>query len=383
MTAAAAVHQTRGFVRRTSLEANEYHRNFRKIDCETIAKLTSFEASRACSQITKVYLSLLNAPAGCWEREGVLRFSGEEGESGWVTAWGQLVSLVGVASATARKALLWMHGQGVIGYFAGKNGVGIRIFLNRASSSIGRKPAGGQKNLSLVRASNVEPRASANDKPFKDSFADLEVLEKDLNPRAPKNGAEPESVAKASAEQPRAHAPVVCAGNGLEGGEAAPAVSSNGTASVEKIVRRLKTELEPFVRNAAAQAAAQSAAQEVERTRRWFEAKALPKAVRVAQRETYELLRKQGAGNVPRGQARAGLEVGRAHAEPSAPSARTLTPAEILETAETCVALLETQGKPVEVTLAGMSVEAGGWLLPEDAARVREEARGLALSWGR
>ena len=51
-----------------------------------------------------------------------------------------------------------------------------------------------------------------------------------------------------------------------------------------------------------------------------------------------------------------------------------LTPEEIRETAETCVALLETQGKSIDVTLSEISSEGGGWLLPEDAPRVREAA---------
>ena len=79
----------------------------------------------------KVYLSLVNLPPDYLEREGVLRFAGCEREGEWQTAWEQLVSLLGVASATARKALQWMSEKGIIGYYAGRNGVGIRIFLNR------------------------------------------------------------------------------------------------------------------------------------------------------------------------------------------------------------------------------------------------------------
>lgn len=63
--------------------------------------------------------------------------------------------------------------------------------------------------------------------------------------------------------------------------------------------------------------------------------------------------------------------------------ARPLTAEEVHEAAEVCVALLETQGKSVEVTLSEMCSEGCGWLLPEDAPRVREAARELALSWGR
>src|SRR5215211_2339594 len=173
------------FVRRTQLGLDEYRKNFRQLDREVLVAVTSPEADAVTPLMSKIYLRLVNAPESHWEREGVLRLTGEEVCDRWMTAWGQLVSLVGVSSATARKALAWMHGEGIIGYFAGRNGVGIRIFLNRAASSIGRRPSAGQKNLRLVRASTEESPTSAGDTPFRDSFADLEILEKELNPCAP------------------------------------------------------------------------------------------------------------------------------------------------------------------------------------------------------
>jgi ribosomal protein S25 len=89
-------------------------------------------------------------PDKYWEREGVLRIEAEVRDEKLVKAWSVLCELVGVASATASKALRWMHEQGIIGYFSGKNGVGLRIFLNRAASSIGvRQGQGGQKNFGL------------------------------------------------------------------------------------------------------------------------------------------------------------------------------------------------------------------------------------------
>jgi hypothetical protein len=39
--------------------------------------------------------------------------------------------------------------------------------------------------------------------------------------------------------------------------------------------------------------------------------------------------------------------------------------------------MLETQGQSIEVTLSEMSSEAGGFLLPEDAGRVREKTNSL------
>jgi hypothetical protein len=130
------------------------------------------------------------------------------------------------------------------------------------------------------------------------------------------------------------------------------------------------------VKAAATQAAAQTATREIARTREWFETKALPKAVRVAQHETYSLLRKHGSTDERTRRERVDLEVGR-NASYTPPVARKQIPEEIRETAETCVALLETQGKSIDVTLLEISSEGGGWLLPEDAPQVREIAQTL------
>jgi hypothetical protein len=375
------------FVRRTRLGANEYRRNFHQIDNDAVAAVTSAEADRVTPLMSKIYLRLVSAPPEFWEREGVLYFSaGEEGGHP-VKASKVLYGLLGVASATAHKALGWMHEEGIVGYYAGKNGAGIRIFLNRASGSIGvRAAAAGKKILPFARGSNGEGGGSADEPAFNDSYAVSEVLETDLNPRAPsapKNGAETEPVGKTSSAPPRPQAVGARMRHDSREREQAAPPSSAYAIPVEEIVERLKSELEPCVREVAARTAAQSAAREMERTREWFETKALPKAVRVAQHETYDLLRKHGGVDGHRGQGSAGLEVGRGAGDYTAVAARPLTADEICETAEVCVALLETQGKSIEVTLSEISSEGGGWLLPEDAPRVREAARELALSWGK
>jgi hypothetical protein len=367
------------FVRRTQLAPNEYRRNFRQVDAEAIAAVTSREADAVTPLMSKIYLRLLNAPTQYWEREGVLRFEAELRGETRVKAWDALCEVLGVASATASKALRWMHEQGIVGYFAGKNGVGIRVFINRATSSIGTRTAG-KKILEFTRASSQESRASTGEAAFSDSFADLEVLEKDLNPRAPKNGAETKSVGKTISAPTRPPVTVTSATYSREETNQATGQTVTGTVPVEEIVQRLRSELESPLREAAAHAAAQSASREMQRTREWFETKALPKAVRVAQHETYNLIRQHGGAEYRHGKGSAGLEVGRTTSDYTAVAARRLTPEEIRETAEVCIALLETQGKSIEVTLSEISSEGGGWLLPEDAPRVREAARELALS---
>jgi hypothetical protein len=372
------------FVRRTQLGPGEYRRNFRQIDADIIAAVTSREADEVTPLMSKIYLRLVSAPVEFREREGVLYFRAKEADGRLVKASKVLYELLGVASATAHKALHWMHGQGIIGYFAGKNGVGIRIFLNRASGSIGvRADSADKKILPFARNSNEKAGGSAVEPAFNDSFADSEVLEIDLNPRAPKNGAETKSFGESASAPSRPPTPVTCTSHAREERELLIARPVIGALFVAEVVERLRSELEPCVREAAARAALQSASREMERTREWFESKALPKAVRVAQRETYDLLRKHDGVEGRRGRASAGTEVARAAGDYTAIAPRPLTPEEIRETAEVCVALLEAQGKSIEVTLSEISNEGGGWLLPEDTTRVREAARALALSWGR
>jgi hypothetical protein len=370
------------FVRRTQLGPGEYRKNFRQVDGDVISAVTSPEADRVTPLMSKIYLRLVNAPARYWERDGVLRFEGELSGDRRVTAWDDLCKAVGAASATANKALRWMHEQGIIGYFAGKNGVGIRVFINRAATSIGTRAAG-QKILEFPRASSPEARTSAGEAAFSDSFADLEVSDTDINPRAPKNGAETKPVGKTTSAPTRPPATITNATYNREEANQSTGLTVGGTVPVEEIVERLKSKLESPLMEAAAHAAAQSASREMQRTREWFETKALPKAVRVAQHETYNLLRKHGGVEYRHGKWSAGLEVGRATSDYTGGAARRLTPEEIRETAEVCVALLETQGKSVEVTLSEISSEGDGWLLPEDAPRVREAARELTLSWGK
>ena len=364
------------FVRKTQLGQGEYRKNFHQIDDEIMEAITSPEADRVTPLMSKIYLRLVRAPGKFWEREGVLRFEAELRENGQIKAWGVLCETLGVASATASKALSWMHEEGIIGYFSGKNGVGIRIFLNRAASSIGtRSTSAGKKILDFPPASRAEFRASSNEPALKDSFADLEASDTGLNPHAPKDGADVKQVDKTdpgptlpTPSQLNSHA-------GHEGREVAAKEHRAGTVSVDEIVERLKNELEPCVKSATIKAAAQTFASEIARTREWFETKALPKAVRVAQHETYGLLRKHGIADDGARRTRAGLEVGRAASGSNVPpAAHSLSPEEVRETAETCLALLEAQGKSIDVTLSEISSEGGGWLLPEDAPRVREAA---------
>ncbi|HEY0173663.1 MAG TPA: hypothetical protein VGB98_21805, partial [Pyrinomonadaceae bacterium] len=357
-------HQAPRFVRRTRLGPQEYRKNFHQIDREILAAVTSEEADRVTPLMSKIYLRLVNAPDRFWEREGVLRIVAEERGEELSKAWVVLCEMVGVSSATASKALRWMHGQGIIGYFSGKNGVGLRIFLNRAVSSIGVRQAG-KKILAFPPASHGAAPASSTEAAFSDSFAVIEISDTDKNPRAPKNGAD-NGRADKSPPEPAAPSPTsYLASNRAPGTTPWHAPEP---LQLENVIERLRAELEPAMREAARRAAAR----EHERTREWLESRGLPKAARVAQHETYNVLRKCGViGESPR-PSRAQSEVGRNSYAPPAP--RPIPGEEVDELAQGCVAMLATQGRSIEVTLSEMSSEAGGFLLPEDACRVRERA---------
>jgi hypothetical protein len=359
------------FIRRTELRPNEYRKNFQQIDREILSAVTSEEADRITPLMSKIYLRLVNAPEKYWEREGVLRVEAEVRDEKLVKAWSVLCEMVGVASATANKALRWMHEQGIIGYFSGKNGVGLRIFLNRAASSVGVRPGqAGKKILAFAPASPGGTAASSAEAAFMDSFAVREVLDTDKNPRAPKNGADTKPVDKTSSHP----APPFPASHHRSGTVPdSPRQHRPEPFLLEDVVTRLRIELEPAMREAARQAAAR----EHERTREWLENRGLPKAARVAQHEAYNVLRKYGVISESSRSPRAQSEVGRNGYTPPAP--HPLSAEEVGELAQACVAMLETQGQSIEVTLSEMSSEAGGFLLPQDAGRVREKAN-LLLS---
>jgi len=361
------------FIRKTQLAPNEYRKNFHQLDNDIILTVTSSEADKVTPLMSKIYLRLTTAPAQYWERDGVLHFEAEWREGKHFKAWSVLCEVLCVASATASKALAWMHDVGVIGYFSGKNGVGIRIFLNRAANSIGsRANQGGKKILAFPPASNNYSPASPNEPAFNDSFAVPDVgSDSDSSPRAPKNGASDKKTADKKESDPRP-APIDEIHDDQEGEEKTPVDSHvSPMISIDEIVRRIRDEIEPAVESAAQRAAHR----EHERTREWLENRGLPKAARVAQHEAYNVLRKYGVISESPRNSRARSDVGQSDYTP--PEPHPLSQEEITDMAGVCVAMLETRGQSIELTLSEMSTEAGGFLLPEDAPRVREKAISL------
>ena len=364
----AGANRSQHFVRRTSLEPSEYRKNFRQIDNDVIEFLKSKEAKKVTRQMGTLYLALISAPTHFWEREGVLRFTGAEDEDNLSTAWQQLVSLLDCGNTTARKALDWMHEQGVIGYSAGKNGVGIRIFLNRAASSIGRRE--GQKNLRLVPTPVSESRTLEPGIPFKGFSEDLDFdkefrTRKNVACESPSAG---EFLSQVTNEEQLAAASAPSTAPSKSSG-----VNLANDISGAKLVEQIKREVASQVRAVSTT--------ENERTREWFINHALPKAMRLGQRSAYDVLRSYGALSDQRPGGRKqthpdSREVGK-H-KPQNVTVRALSDEEITELAESCVALFMAQGQSIEFTISEMMSEAGGFLLPGDAPKVRAKAEHLA-----
>jgi hypothetical protein len=366
---AAHVAASPKFLRKTTLRGTEANTNFKMLDDDIAEAITSAEADEVTPLMSKVYTRLLLTPVEMREGVRILRFAGEERAGKWVPAWEQLRTHLRVSSETASKALRWMHGQGIIGYYSGKNGVGIRIFLNRAANSVSAKrEARAEKILPFARTSNTQPRTSPAETPFNDSFAVSEVLEIDLIPLAPKDGADNMHFANTSSKEHARPAPEPSTFKLPDEGFSAR-VERHSEISSDQIVQRLRSELEPMLR----QIAQRAAADEHERTREWLERSGLPKAARVAQRETYDVLRRNGVIRDASRKTSGDVGVG----SNTRPEPRPLSDSEVDELAEACVALFEAKGQPVEFTLLGMDVAAGGMLLPEDAPRVLSKVEAL------
>ena len=272
MSAAVARFPSR-FVRRTTLAENEYRVNFKQIDNEVIRSLVSPEARAVTPQMSTIYLSLLAAPQHCWERDGVIHFAGEDREDGHLTAWEQMREIAGVANSTLSKATDWMHRTGVIGYDARANGAGIRIFFNRASASIRSKPARSkpdeprQKNLRLVPTPTATAPTPTDGVGFKEV-----ISEKNLENTISAFAREENPTGQVTSRPPLR--------------EATPIPVEPDSALVASLTRQIAGELRPEI--------ADAIKRESDNTREWFLNHGLPKATRVAQRETYDLLRAHG-----------------------------------------------------------------------------------------
>ncbi|MBA3442762.1 MAG: hypothetical protein H0T92_23175 [Pyrinomonadaceae bacterium] len=367
------------FIRRTSLKVGETRYNFRQLDNDAIRMVRSRQARQVTNLMAHIYLCLIDAPVKFRQSEGELYFTGEVSDEKHITAWEQLTALLEVADGTALKALRWLHEQGVIGYYAGKNGVGIRIFINRAASSIKQASLQEQKNLPSAAIANSESRVSRNAMPFKEN--PRENVDNKIISFAPENGADTHTTV-GFANGKSSAAPVAGPRN-VE--HSSTNVQPPSKAAVHQsvppdVVVQLREALGPTICTIAAQVAAREAAREGEKTRDWLDRYGLPKAARVAQREAYNVFKHQSAKIHADERTRAELQVGRSTTAYPPPRVKPLTTADISELAEACVTMLEVQGKAIDETLGEISATPGGWVTAEDVEKVRTAAQTLLLT---
>lgn len=264
------------FVRRTVLADNEYRANFKQVDNDVIKALVSKQARSVTPLMSAIYLGLLTAPPHCWEREGVLHFRGCDRDGGALTAWEQMRELAGVANSTLSKALDWMHRAGLIGYDARANGVGIRIFFNRAKNSIRSRPA--EKNLRLLPAPIANAPAPSAGMGFKEH--DTERILENKTLRAVARDAAPCGSADQSSST---HCISRAMTNSIDDSfRSAPDQTAFVNRVMQEITGRLQSQIAGAVKR------------ETDGMKDWLLTHGLPKATRVAQRETFDLLRAQG-----------------------------------------------------------------------------------------
>lgn len=261
------------FIRKTSLATTEYQTNFTITDNEILDTITSDEALKITKLMPSIYLRLRRAPTDFWEREGVLRFVGSMDEKKPLSAWEQMRKITGVANSTLSKCLTWLHDRGIIGYSAHKNGIGIRIFFNRAVSSIRTRES--QKNLRLVPTPSSNFATPSSGVPFKEenSKKNLDNTYDSAPPRGEQVG-----IVSVTLEPGAPIIPPVSLPR-LQLLSSPSARSEEVIPFLNQAIKEFKCEVSNIVKK------------EIRATQDWFYDKALPKAIRVAQRETFNLLR--------------------------------------------------------------------------------------------
>ena len=83
---------------------------------DILKKIESDEASNITGLMASIYLRLIRAPEHLWSEQNVLRFEAAVQEGVLVSPWKQLLTLLKVSPATARKALSWMEQQRILTY---------------------------------------------------------------------------------------------------------------------------------------------------------------------------------------------------------------------------------------------------------------------------
>lgn len=83
---------------------------------DILEKIESREASNVTGFMALIYLRLIQAPEHLWPEQHVLRFQATVQRGASISPWKQLLTLLKVSPATARKALTWMEQQQILTY---------------------------------------------------------------------------------------------------------------------------------------------------------------------------------------------------------------------------------------------------------------------------
>ncbi len=248
------------YLRQSVLNPDQYHCNFQQIDHDTTRLLNSDEARKVTGQMFGIYGMLKIIPFDYWKAPNQLRIFGN-GELG---AWELLCKFTNTASATLRKALKWMDEQGVIKYWAGRNGAGIGIYFNLAINSVRRRAT--QKNLRLVPASSDDLPTSAPEVPL---YEENHVFFRDIQDSDKRADAPADEPPPATAQNKLHLVPRTAQSDEIY--QRLSALESNAAQLQQGIQRLIALAPDPA----------------------WLEKSALPKAVRVAVAEAMKIVERE------------------------------------------------------------------------------------------
>ncbi|HYE75859.1 MAG TPA: hypothetical protein VEF04_21120, partial [Blastocatellia bacterium] len=229
-----------------------------------------------------------------YQSNGALCFSGEEKNGQWITGFDQLVQFLGVAPATARKALEWMKGKGIIGYLCPK-GFPTRIWLNHAETSITTKQTA-NSNFSEAKSGASFFCAESTDVPtFKEDHAHGDNLS-NTKPHALSSAAAASHTHISFSQEPKLQS-----SDNLRGGILGEKQAPQNTEEIKKLTRvvgELERKVAKILPDCAMAVRAEIDDQmelQFNKIRRYLAEKALPQAARTGQQEAYKILRRYGA----------------------------------------------------------------------------------------
>lgn len=283
-------------VRRSFLYPHEKRTNFTPIDNDFLRAVSSDEAAKVTDKMAKIYLRLvqIKRDSPFYQSDGALCFSGEERNGQWITGFDQLVQFLGVAPATARKALEWMKAKGIIGYVCPK-GYPARIWLNHATTSVTSRQ-NANDNFSETKIGTSFFCAESTAVPaFKEEHAHEDNLS-NTNSRTLISAAASHHTQNNISQTAKPEL-----SSNLRGGILGENDLHHGNNEIKKLTRivgELERKVSKILPDCALAVRAEVDDQmelQFNKMRRYIAEKALPQAARTGQQEAYKILRRYGA----------------------------------------------------------------------------------------